>query len=376
MSKLNTIEEALREIKAGKVVIVVDDEDRENEGDFICAAECISPEIINFMAKYGRGLICAPITEERARELELDLMVQESTALHATAFTVSVDYKGKGCTTGISAYDRATGIRALVDPDTKPSDFGRPGHIFPLKAKNGGVLRRTGHTEAAIDLARLAGFAPAGVLVEILNEDGSMARLPQLMEIARQHRVKIITIKDLVAYRMSTERIISRELEVTIDSKWGPCRVIAYNQLTSGDTHLAVIMGTWKSEEPVLVRVHSSTETGDILGTLFEDQGIRLHQAMDIIRRHNHGVLLLMRHSESNSIIHKLKELASNIHLEIKEQRDFGVGAQILRDLGIARIRLITNNPKRRVALDGYGLEIIENVPLDKSMVTDPAGED
>jgi 3,4-dihydroxy 2-butanone 4-phosphate synthase / GTP cyclohydrolase II len=376
MSKLNTIEEALREIKAGKVVIVVDDEDRENEGDFICAAECISPEIINFMAKYGRGLICAPITEERARELELDLMVQESTALHATAFTVSVDYKGKGCTTGISAYDRATGIRALVDPDTKPSDFGRPGHIFPLKAKNGGVLRRTGHTEAAIDLARLAGFAPAGVLVEILNEDGSMARLPQLMEIARQHRVKIITIKDLVAYRMSTERIISRELEVTIDSKWGPCRVIAYNQLTSGDTHLAVIMGTWKPEEPVLVRVHSSTETGDILGTLFEDQGIRLHQAMDIIRRHNHGVLLLMRHSESNSIIHKLKELASNIHLEIKEQRDFGVGAQILRDLGIARIRLITNNPKRRVALDGYGLEIIENVPLDKSMVTDPAGED
>jgi len=376
MSKLNTIEEALREIKAGKVVIVVDDEDRENEGDFICAAECISPEIINFMAKYGRGLICAPITEERARELELDLMVQESTALHATAFTVSVDYKGKGCTTGISAYDRATGIRALVDPTTKPSDFGRPGHIFPLKAKNGGVLRRTGHTEAAIDLARLAGFAPAGVLVEILNEDGSMARLPQLMEIARQHQVKIITIKDLVAYRMSTERIISRELEVTIDSKWGPCRVIAYNQLTSGDTHLAVVMGNWKPDEPVLVRVHSSTETGDILGTLFEDQGIRLHQAMEIIRRFNHGVLLLMRHSESNTIIHKLKELGSNTHPEIKEQRDFGVGAQILRDLGIARIRLITNNPKRRVALDGYGLEIIENVPLDKSMVTGPAGED
>ncbi len=365
MSELNRIEEALEEIKAGKVVIVVDDEDRENEGDFVCAAECITPQIINFMSRYGRGLICAPITEHRARELELDLMVQESTALHATAFTVSVDYKGKGCTTGISAYDRSTGIKALVDPLTKPEDFGRPGHIFPLKAKNGGVLRRTGHTEAAIDLARLSGFAPAGVLVEILNEDGSMARLPQLIEIARTHGVKIISIKDLVAYRMATERIITKELEVELDSKWGPCKVIAYNQITSGDTHLAIVVGTWQANDPVLVRVHSSSETGDILGTLFDDQGIRLQQAMRIIKEHENGVLLYMRHSENNSIIQKLKDLQAKIQPEVTEQRDFGVGAQILRDLGIHKIRLLTNSPKKRVALDGYGLEIIENVQLD-----------
>ena len=364
MRKINTIAEAIDDVKAGKVIIVVDDEDRENEGDFICAAECITPEIINFMAKYGRGLICAPITEQRAKELELDLMVEQSTALHATAFTISVDYKGKGCTTGISAYDRSTGIRALVDPATKPSDFGRPGHIFPLKAKNGGVLRRTGHTEAAIDLARMAGFSPAGVLVEILNEDGSMARLPQLLEIAEKHNLKIISIKDLVAYRMSTERIINRELEVEIESKWGPCQVIAYNQVTTGDTHLAIVIGTWTKDEPVLVRVHSSTETSDILGVLFEEHKIQLHDAMEVIQQQKCGVLLYMRHSEKNSIIQKLKEIKTLDHPVLSEQRDFGVGAQILRDLGISKIRLLTNNPRRRVALDGYGLEIVENVNL------------
>jgi 3,4-dihydroxy 2-butanone 4-phosphate synthase/GTP cyclohydrolase II len=365
MTNLNSIVEAVDEIKAGKVVIVVDDEDRENEGDFICAAECITPEIINFMAKFGRGLICAPITEQRAKELQLDLMVQESTALHATAFTISIDYKGKGCTTGISAYDRATGIKALVDPKTKPADFGRPGHIFPLKAKNGGVLRRTGHTEAAIDLARLAGFSPAGVLVEILNEDGSMARLTQLLEIAERHQLKIISIKDLVAYRMATERIISRELEVNIDSKWGPCKVVAYNQLTTGDTHLAIVIGTWNQDDPVLVRVHSSTETGDVLGILFDNHSIQLQQAMATIKEEKSGVLLYMRHSENNSIIQKLKELQDSAQPLLSEQRDFGVGAQILRDLGISKIRLLTKNPRRRVALQGYGLEIIENVPLD-----------
>lgn len=364
MSELNTVEEAIAEIRAGKIVIVIDDEDRENEGDFICAAECITPEIINFMAKHGRGLICAPITEERARQLELDLMVEQSTALHATAFTVSVDYKGKGCTTGISAYDRATGIRALVEPETKPTDFGRPGHIFPLKAKNGGVLRRTGHTEAAIDLARMAGFAPAGVLVEILNEDGTMARLPQLIHIARQHDLKIITIKDLVAYRMSTERIIQKEVEVEIESKWGPCKVIAYNQLTTGDTHLAILVGTWEANAPVLVRVHSSTESGDILGVLFDQNKIQLHDAMESIQREKSGVLLYMRHTEKNSILHKLKELRGNTPTPVSDQRDYGVGAQILRDLGITKIRLLTNNPRRRVALDGYGLEIVENVQL------------
>ncbi|MCB0666446.1 MAG: 3,4-dihydroxy-2-butanone-4-phosphate synthase [Saprospiraceae bacterium] len=364
MSDLNTVEEAVAEIKAGKVIIVIDDEDRENEGDFICAAECITPEIINFMAKHGRGLICAPITEARARELELDLMVEQSTALHATAFTVSVDYKGKGCTTGISAYDRSTGIRALVDPATRPADFGRPGHIFPLKAKNGGVLRRTGHTEAAIDLARMAGFAPAGVLVEILNEDGSMARLPQLVKIARQHDLKIITIKDLVAYRMTTERIIQKELEVDIDSKWGPCKVIAYNQITTGDTHLAILVGTWDADKPVLVRVHSSTESSDILGVLFEHNKIQLHDAMEVIQREKSGVLLYMRHSEKNGTLQKLRELHSRSNASGGEQRDYGVGAQILRDLGISKIKLLTNNPRRRVALDGYGLEIVENVEL------------
>ncbi|NND31991.1 MAG: 3,4-dihydroxy-2-butanone-4-phosphate synthase [Saprospiraceae bacterium] len=365
---LDRVEDAIEDIRLGKVVIVVDDEDRENEGDFICAAECVTPEIINFMAMHGRGLICAPITESRAKELMLDLMVEESTALHATAFTVSIDYKGKGCTTGISAYDRATGIRALVDPTTKPADFGRPGHIFPLKAKDGGVLRRTGHTEATIDLARMAGFSPAGVLVEILNEDGSMARLPQLLEIAAKHGLKIISIKDMVAHRMATERLISKEIEVVHPSKWGLCRIIAYTQLTSNDTHLAVVMGNWNADDPVLVRVHSSTETGDILGALFDDQGIQLQQAMQAISTAGAGVLLFMRQRDSRNLIHNLKEL-NKPRSQKTEQRDFGVGAQILRDLGITKIRLLTNSPKRRVALDGYGLKIIENVQLGPGVI-------
>jgi 3,4-dihydroxy 2-butanone 4-phosphate synthase/GTP cyclohydrolase II len=358
---LNSVQEAIEDIRAGKIVIVVDDEDRENEGDFICAADCVTPEIINFMAMYGRGLICAPITESRAKELMLDLMVEQSTALYATAFTVSIDYKGKGCTTGISAYDRATGIRALVDPITKPSDFGRPGHIFPLKAKDGGVLRRTGHTEAAIDLARMAGFSPAGVLVEILNEDGSMARLPQLLEIAKKHNLKIISIKDMVAYRMATERLITKRAEVVHDSKWGKCKIIAYEQITTHDTHLAVIIGSWEPGDPVLVRVHSSTETGDILGALFNDQEIQIHQAMQAISQAGAGLLLYMRQGDNRSIIHSLLDLEKP-PTHKTEQRDFGVGAQILRDLGVTKIRLLTNNPKRRVAIDGYGLEIVENV--------------
>ena len=364
MIKLDSIRDAIDDIRQGKVVIVVDDEDRENEGDFICAADCITPEIINFMSRYGRGLICTPITEERAAELKLDLMVQESTALHETAFTVSIDLIGKGCTTGISAYDRSTGIKALVDPTTKPTDFGRPGHIFPLKAKNGGVLRRTGHTEATIDLARLAGYAPAGVLVEILNEDGTMARLPELRKIADQHGLKLISIRDLVSYRLATEKLISRENTVHINSRWGDFDVTPFTQVATNDVHLAIVKGQWQEGDPVLVRVHSSTTTGDILGTLFDDYGIQLNESMKKINEAGQGVLLYMRHTEKNSLIGKLHALG-NGRDEIKnEQRDFGVGAQILRELKISKIRLLTKHPKRRIALDGYGLEIVENVPL------------
>ncbi len=367
--QLNTIEEAIEDIRAGKVVIVVDDEDRENEGDFICAAECITPEIINFMATYGRGLICTPIDERRADELELDMMVSSNTALHETAFTVSIDLIGHGCTTGISAYDRATGIKAMVDPTIKASDFARPGHIFPLRAKSGGVLRRTGHTEATIDLARLAGFYPAGVLVEILNEDGTMARLPQLIEVAKKHDLKIIAIKDLVAYRMQNERLVSREMEVQKKTKFGDFDIIAYREMTSGDIHLVVKKGEWTEDEPVLVRVHSSTETGDVMGYLFENYGTRLENAMQKIAEAGKGVVLYMRQSEkSDAIFHHLHRYQQEYDGENIErqsgmsQRDFGIGAQILRDLGISKIKLLTNNPRRRVGLIGYGLEIVENV--------------
>jgi 3,4-dihydroxy 2-butanone 4-phosphate synthase/GTP cyclohydrolase II len=373
--RLNTIEEAVADIKAGKVIIVVDDEDRENEGDFICAAECVTPEIINFMATHGRGLICSPIDERRADELDLPMMVRENTALHETAFTISIDLIGRGCTTGISAYDRATGIRALVDSKIKATDFARPGHIFPLRAKTGGVLRRTGHTEATIDLARMAGFYPAGVLVEILNSDGTMARLPQLLEIANKHQLKIISIKDLVAYRMRTERLIRREVEVEMETPYGPFNLVAFTQLTTGDTHLAVKKGSWGLDEPVLVRAHSSSETGDVLGSIFGKYGLQLQDSLRMIAKEGKGVLLYMRHGEKgNTILSKLREIQAAQNNEPTpppaetksemEQRDFGVGAQILRDLGVRKIRLITNNPKRRIGLDGYDLEIVENIQL------------
>ncbi|NUQ24744.1 MAG: 3,4-dihydroxy-2-butanone-4-phosphate synthase [Saprospiraceae bacterium] len=363
--KLNTIDEAIADIQAGKVIIVVDDEDRENEGDFICAAACITPEIINFMATHGRGLICAPIDERRADELNLNLMVNSNTSLHETAFTVSIDLIGQGCTTGISAYDRATGIRALVDPNTQPADFARPGHIFPLRAKTGGVLRRTGHTEAAIDLARLAGFYPAGVLVEILNEDGTMARLPQLIEISKKFDLKIIAIKDLVAYRMRNERLIKREMSVNIQTAYGDFEVIAYRQITTNDIHLAIKKGQWDCDEPVLVRVHSASETGEVLGAIFENYGIQLQKAIEQISQEGKGVLLYMRHGEkSDMLLQQLQQFAQPEAKQESEQRDFGVGAQILRDLDICKIRLITNNPKRRIGLTGYGLEIVENLEL------------
>ncbi len=363
---LNTIDEAIEEIKSGKVVIVVDDEQRENEGDFICAAECITPEVINFMATHGRGLICSPIDELRADELDLPMMVTQNTALHETAFTVSIDLIGHGCTTGISAYDRARGIKALTQKETAASDYARPGHIFPLRAKTGGVLRRSGHTEAAIDLARLAGFCPVGVLVEILNEDGSMARLPQLLKIAESHDVKIISIKDLIAYRMERERIIEKELTLNIDTPYGPFDVTAFRQITTGDIHLAFSKGEINAE-PTLVRVHSSTETGDIFGNLFDNYGAQLQKSMELISKEGKGVLLYIRHGEKGaSILDKLRQYVRGEVAEgdSEKQRDFGVGAQILRTYGIEKIRLITNHPKRRIGLLGFGLEIVENIQM------------
>ncbi|PHN06598.1 3,4-dihydroxy-2-butanone-4-phosphate synthase [Flavilitoribacter nigricans] len=371
---LNTIEEAVADIKAGKVVIVVDDEDRENEGDFICAAECVTPEIINFMITHGRGMICAPIEEQRADDLGLSLMVSSNTALHETAFTVTVDLIGRGCTTGISTYDRAMTIKALADPNTTPTELARPGHISPLRAKTGGVLRRTGHTEAAIDLARMAGFYPAGVLVEILNEDGTMARLPDLMEIAKKFDMKVITIKDLVAYRMLTERIVRKESSVELKSPYGNFEVIAFRQITTGDIHLAVKKGSWKPDEPVMVRVHSTTETATLLGILFGDVGDQLQKVMQKIAENEKGVLLFMRHGEnSDKLLHHLKQIHTDQENGVEpkayrkldmDQRDYGVGAQILRELGLSKIKLLTNHPRRRVGLIGYGLEITENVAL------------
>lgn len=372
--QLNTIEEAVADIKAGKVVIVVDDEDRENEGDFICAAECVTPEIINFMITHGRGMICAPIEEQRADDLGLSLMVSSNTALHETAFTVTVDLIGRGCTTGISTYDRAMTIKALADPNTTPIELARPGHISPLRAKTGGVLRRTGHTEAAIDLARMAGFYPAGVLVEILNEDGTMARLPNLIDIARKFDLKVITIKDLVEYRMRTERIVRRENSVKLASKYGDFEVIAFRQVTTGDIHLAIRKGNWQPDEPVLVRVHSTTETTTLLGILFGDISDQLDKVMEKIADSEKGVLLFMRHSEnSDNLIQHIEQIKQDQQDGVEpkayrkidmDQRDYGVGAQILRELGLSKIKLLTNNPRRRVGLIGYGLEITENVAL------------
>jgi len=375
--KLNTIEEAISDIKAGKVIIVVDDEDRENEGDFITAARNVTPEVVNFMATHGRGLICVSLTEDRCNELQLDMMVNNNTAQHETAFTVSVDLLGHGCTTGISASDRSKTIQALINPNTKPEDLGRPGHIFPLKAKNGGVLRRVGHTEATIDLARLAGFEPAGALVEIMNEDGSMARLPQLIEIAKKHNLKIISIEDLIAYRIKHESIISKDVEVKMPTQWGNFNLVAYKQTTNEYEHLALIKGTWKKDEPVLVRVHSSCLTGDIFGSCRCDCGPQLHKSMEMIEKEGKGVIVYMnQEGRGIGLLNKLKAyklqeegrdtVEANEELGFKpDERDYGVGAQILRDLGITKIRLMSNNPKKRAGLIGYGLEIIENVPIE-----------
>lgn len=373
MSQFDTIEAAIADLRAGKIIIVVDDENRENEGDFICAAETVTPEIINFMAARGRGLICTPIEEKRADELGLNLMVSANTALHETAFTVSIDLIGHGCTTGISAYDRSTGIRWLTNPQAKPSDFARPGHIFPLRAKAGGVLRRTGHTEAAVDLAVLAGFYPAGVLVEILNEDGSMARLPQLLELAQKLDLKIISIDDLVAYRMRHERLVRRELSTKMQTIYGEFEAVAYTDISSGDCHLALRKGEWTENDPVLVRVHSSTETGDILGTLLDDSSAQVARALSQIAAAGRGAFVYLRQSDKSNLLAKLqqyKQLSDEGDLEKFQlqsspgNKDFGVGAQILRDLGIAKIRLLTNNPRPRAGFIGYGLEIVENIDL------------
>ena len=373
---LNTIESAIEDIKNGKIVIVVDDEDRENEGDFITAARNATPEVVNFMSKHGRGLICVPMLEDRCNELGLELMVNNNTALHETAFTVSVDLLGHGCTTGISAHDRAKTIQALIDPNTKPEELGKPGHIFPLRAKKGGVLRRAGHTEATVDLARLAGFEPAGVLVEILNEDGSMARLPQLLEVAEQFDFKIISIKDLIEYRLKRDSLIEEIVRVDMPTQYGHFKLIAFQEKNTSNEHLALIKGDWKEDEPVMVRVHSSCFTGDILGSLRCDCGEQLHKAMEIVEEEGKGVILYMnQEGRGIGLLNKLKAyrlqeegmdtVEANLHLGFQmDQRDYGVGAQILRYLNVHKIRLISNNPKKRVGLIGYGLEIIDTVPL------------
>ena len=373
----NTIEEAIEDIKAGKIVIVVDDEDRENEGDFICAARTITPEIVNFMATHGRGLICVPLTEDRCEELGLELMVGRNTALHATPFTVSVDLIGHGCTTGISASDRAKTILALVDPKTDPESLGKPGHIFPLRAKKEGVIRRAGHTEAAVDLARLAGFEPAGVLVEIMNEDGSMARLPDLEKVAERFNLKLISIKDLIKYRLKLESLITREIAVELPTEYGNFDLYAFTQRSNGAKHLALVKGTWQEDEPVLVRVHSSCVTGDIFGSCRCDCGPQLHKAMQMIDEVGQGVIVYMN-QEGRGIgllnklrAYKLQEqgrdtVEANLELGFEmDERDYGVGAQILRDLGVTKMRLISNNPKKRTGLIGYGLEVVENVPIE-----------
>jgi 3,4-dihydroxy 2-butanone 4-phosphate synthase/GTP cyclohydrolase II len=361
---LDSVEDAIEDIRLGKIVIVVDDEDRENEGDFICAAQRVTPEIINFMATHGRGLICAPIDERRADELSLPMMVDDNTALHQTAFTVSIDLIGHGCTTGISAYDRAQGIKALTDRDMSSSDFARPGHIFPLRAKSGGVLRRSGHTEAAMDLARLAGFYPAGVLVEILNTDGTMARLPQLLELAKERSLKIISIRDLIAYRMASERIVEQLEGQSIETPQGVFNVVPYRQITTGDIHLAFVKGN-VTKEPLLVRVHSASETGDVLGILFDDYGLQLSQSLKMIADEGNGILVYLRHSEHpEAILEKLGIYKTEHDLTPMSvaQRNIGVGSQILNALGVEKIRLITNHPRPLVGLLGFGLEVVETV--------------
>lgn len=374
----NSIEDAIKDIREGKIIIVVDDEDRENEGDFITAAATITPEIVNFMSKHGRGLICVPLPEEHCDELGLELMVSNNTALHETAFTVSVDLLGHGCTTGISAHDRAKTIKALIDPFQNPAELGRPGHIFPLRAKKGGVLRRAGHTEATVDLARLAGFpAPyGGVLVEIMNDDGTMARLPELLEVAKKFDFKIVSIKDLIEYRIKRDSLIEEIVRVDMPTQNGHFKLVAFKEKNSTNEHLALIKGEWQKDEPVMVRVHSSCFTGDILGSLRCDCGEQLHKAMQMVETEGKGVILYMnQEGRGIGLLNKLKAyrlqeggmdtVEANLHLGFQmDQRDYGVGAQILRYLGISKLRLISNNPKKRVGLIGYGLEIVENIPI------------
>ncbi len=374
---INTIEEAIEDIKAGKIVIVVDDEDRENEGDFLAAADKVTSEMINFMATHGRGLICAPLIEDRCEELELELMVGKNTAEYETPFTVSVDLIGHGCSTGISAIDRAKTIKALVNPKTKASELGKPGHIFPLKARKGGVLRRAGHTEAAIDLARLAGLYPAGVIVEIMNEDGSMARMPELRVIAKKHQLKIVTIKDLIAFRIKNESLIEKQIDVDLPTEIGNFKLHAFRQITNDQTHLALVKGKWEKGEPILVRVHSSCITGDIFGSCRCDCGPQLEAAMQMVEEEGKGVIVYMnQEGRGIGLLNKLKAyklqeqgrdtVEANEELGFNaDYRDYGVGAQILRSLNIHKIKLMSNNPKKRSGLIGYGLEIVENIAIE-----------
>jgi 3,4-dihydroxy 2-butanone 4-phosphate synthase/GTP cyclohydrolase II len=375
--RLDSIESAIQDIKEGKVVIVVDDADRENEGDFVAAARAVTPEMINFMATHGRGLICAPLVEDRCVELGLDLMVQHNNAAYETPFTISVDLIGHGCTTGISASDRAKTVQALINPDIRPEELGKPGHIFPLKAKKGGVLRRAGHTEAAIDLARMAGFEAAGVIVEIMNEDGTMARLPQLVKIAEKFNLKLISIKDLIEYRVKNESLIERQIGVDMPTEWGNFKLMAYRQTTNDQTHLALVKGTWEDDEEILVRVHSSCVTGDIFGSCRCDCGGQLHAAMEMVEEAGKGVVVYMnQEGRGIGLLNKLKAyelqekgmdtVEANLALGFEmDQRDYGIGAQILRDLGVKKMRLMSNNPKKRTGLIGYGLEIVDNVAIE-----------
>lgn len=373
---LNTIPEAIEAIKEGKIIIVVDDEDRENEGDFLVAARFASPEVVNFMVRHGRGLVCAPITQARAAELELDPMVSHNTTSHETNFTVSVDLL-EGCTTGISATDRSKTILSLIDPATKPEDLGRPGHIFPLIAKNGGVLRRAGHTEATVDLAVLAGLEPAGVICEIMDENGEMARLPELLQIAKEFDLKIVSIKDLIEYRLDTETLVKKEVSVKLPTEWGDFEMTAYTQINTGENHIALVKGHWEPDEPILVRVHSSCVTGDIFGSCRCDCGPQLHRAMEMIEKEGKGVIVYMnQEGRGIGLVNKLKAynlqeagfdtVEANLKLGFPmDQRDYGIGAQILRNLGVTKMRLMSNNPKKRAGLIGYGLEVVENIPIE-----------
>lgn len=374
--KLNTIEEAIEDFREGKFLIVVDDEDRENEGDFIIAAEKITPEKVNFMMQYGRGVLCAPMSAERCRQLDLDMQVRNNTSLLGTPFTITVDLLGHGCTTGVSMFDRASTIKALADPDARPEMFGRPGHINPLRARDGGVLIRAGHTEAAVDLTRLAGLQPVGALIEVINPDGTMARLPQLVEVAKKYGIKIITIQDLIAYRVKNETLIRKEQEVNLPTEWGDFKLIAYTQLNNGLTHLVLRKGEWNEGDDVLVRVHSSCVTGDIFGSCKCDCGAQLHKSMEMVDKEGKGMVLYMnQEGRGIGLVNKLKAyhlqelgrdtVEANLELGFRaDERDYGIGAQILRDQKATRLRLITNNPAKRAGLLGHGIEIVETVPI------------